>query len=360
MTIPAIYKFVNWITGTPVPIDDAMTSALTPTIDPDLQDALDNFLYAKFPALVPGCRIAIEPSNGAQGGNVVGSSTIYYNKYWHGWAPVYDGTLWRWKNCHGLSQTLADTTKSPAATVASTIYDMFLWQDTDGTLRHTRGPAWTNSGAGTSARSAAGALTRDATLNYVVNTLDITNGPLAGRGLWTGAIRTNSANTVDGYGQGQGSGGGAEVNMGYANLYNRLPWSISNLDTGAAYTYNGAGVRQCRASANNQIGWLNIGQSSNMHWMCTYLWFMQTVAAINAFMQMGYGINRTTGFDFSSQTYIQNNQGANVLQLRGAFTGSAVQGLAVGYNFLAMLEQSDGVNLNTYQQGPWQSIQIEY
>ncbi len=40
MTIPAIYKFVNWITGTPVPIDDAMASALTPTIDSSLLAAL--------------------------------------------------------------------------------------------------------------------------------------------------------------------------------------------------------------------------------------------------------------------------------------------------------------------------------
>lgn len=40
MTIPAIYKFVNWITGTPVPIDDAMASALSPPVDTSLLAAL--------------------------------------------------------------------------------------------------------------------------------------------------------------------------------------------------------------------------------------------------------------------------------------------------------------------------------
>lgn len=40
MTIPAVFKFINWITGTPVPIDDAMTSALTAPISTSLAAAL--------------------------------------------------------------------------------------------------------------------------------------------------------------------------------------------------------------------------------------------------------------------------------------------------------------------------------
>jgi len=36
MTIPAVFKFINWITGTPVPIDDAIVSALTFPVDADL------------------------------------------------------------------------------------------------------------------------------------------------------------------------------------------------------------------------------------------------------------------------------------------------------------------------------------
>ena len=49
MTIPAVFKFVNWITGTPVPIDNAMTSALTPTIDPDLLAALVSLITTYAP-----------------------------------------------------------------------------------------------------------------------------------------------------------------------------------------------------------------------------------------------------------------------------------------------------------------------
>jgi len=45
MVVPAVFKFVNWITGTPVPIDDAITSALTPTVDSALSTALSNFIF---------------------------------------------------------------------------------------------------------------------------------------------------------------------------------------------------------------------------------------------------------------------------------------------------------------------------
>src|SRR6185369_16070053 len=183
MTIPALFKFVNWITGTPVPIDDAITSALSPTIDTNLQNAL----FANIPVLAPGCRINIEPGNSAQGGNVIGSSTVYYNVYLHSWAPFNNGTTWVWKSIgnSGISQALSDATKSPAAAVASTVYDMYLWEDTDGTKRHTRGPAWTDSGAGTGTRGTAAALLRDPATGFLVNNVDITNGPRAGRGLFT-------------------------------------------------------------------------------------------------------------------------------------------------------------------------------
>ena len=44
MTIPAVYKFVNWITGTPVPIDDAIASAITPPVDNALNQAFIDYI----------------------------------------------------------------------------------------------------------------------------------------------------------------------------------------------------------------------------------------------------------------------------------------------------------------------------
>lgn len=44
MVAPALFKFVNWITGTPVPIDDAMTSALTTVVNSALSTALLAFI----------------------------------------------------------------------------------------------------------------------------------------------------------------------------------------------------------------------------------------------------------------------------------------------------------------------------
>jgi len=358
MTIPALFKFVNWITGTPVPIDDAITSALSPTIDTNLQNAL----FANIPVLAPGCRINIEPGNSAQGGNVIGSSTVYYNVYLHSWAPFNNGTTWVWKSIgnSGISQALSDATKSPAAAVASTVYDMYLWEDTDGTKRHTRGPAWTDSGAGTGTRGTAAALLRDPATGFLVNNVDITNGPRAGRGLFTGTIWVNSHGTLDGPSQLSGSGG-VECNMCYANYYNRIPWQVTNIDNGVAYNYSSATVRQARGSANNQIGWVNHGQaSSNMKYDYMFIYDINLVAAIGANLSFGCGRNQNTAFNFGNQTILSNPQGVNTLRYRSDSYSSNIQGNQIGYNYLAMLEQGDGTNANTFLGGFLQTMSIQY
>src|SRR6185369_3076630 len=76
---------------------------------------------------------------------VSGQTTVYYTPYIHQIVPIYDGTVLVPTNIGGeLSQTLADSTKSPAASVQDAMYDMFVWNDS-GTIRCTRGPAWTYS-----------------------------------------------------------------------------------------------------------------------------------------------------------------------------------------------------------------------
>jgi hypothetical protein len=54
-----------------------------------------------------------------------------------------------------MSQATTDATKSPAAVANSSVYDIFLMERFSGTLRATRGPAWSSdtsrgTGAGTS------------------------------------------------------------------------------------------------------------------------------------------------------------------------------------------------------------------
>ena len=86
---------------------------------------------------------------------VSGATTIYYTPY-VGWlVPLYDGTRFLPTDTGGeLSQATTDATKSPAAAGAVTCYDMFVWSDS-GTIRCTRGPAWTTATSGTGIVSVA-------------------------------------------------------------------------------------------------------------------------------------------------------------------------------------------------------------
>lgn len=76
--------------------------------------------------------------------SATGATTVYYTPAVGGFVPIYDGSAWNSMSFAELSQTLADTTKSPAAAAAYGTYDVFVWND-GGTLRATRGPVWTQA-----------------------------------------------------------------------------------------------------------------------------------------------------------------------------------------------------------------------
>lgn len=94
------------------------------------------------PLVTPQGRLTLNSGEPYTTTDVTGATTIYYTPAVGSYCPIYD-TSSTWDNTFflELSQTLADTTKSPAATVADRVYDMFVWNDI-GTIRCTRGPAW--------------------------------------------------------------------------------------------------------------------------------------------------------------------------------------------------------------------------
>lgn len=78
--------------------------------------------------------------------SVTGQTTIYFTPYRGCRAPIpdKDGFGFVMTEFSELSQATTDNTKSPAACAAYSNYDLFLWNDA-GTLRCTRGPAWTQA-----------------------------------------------------------------------------------------------------------------------------------------------------------------------------------------------------------------------
>lgn len=175
-----------------------------------------------------------------------GATTVYYTPYGGDQVPLYNGTSMTMTTFPEVSQATSDTTKSPAAVAATSVYDLFAWDD-GGTKRVTRGPAWTNS------------TTRGYTFTVVngvaLNTSSITNGPAAQRGTWVGTIASNASSTID-YIFGAASSGGTAARLMVWNAYNRVSTSTSVVDTGSGYVYASSAIRQARASAGNQISFV--------------------------------------------------------------------------------------------------------
>lgn len=169
--------------------------------------------------------------------NVSGATTIYFTPY-------------RW-NFTELSQATTDNTKSPAAVAANSNYDLFVWSDA-GTIRCTRGPAWTSdtargAGAGTTELTVVNGLT--------VNKNAITNGPGANQGVYVGTVRSNAGSTID-WTLGSAAAGGGQAWLAVWNNYNRVSVNPWVQDSTASWTYQSTTVRSMDNSNTNRISFI--------------------------------------------------------------------------------------------------------
>ena len=166
-------------------------------------------------------------------------TVVYYTPYLGNLVPIYDGTSFVMTSIGTeLSQTTTDATKSPAAAAAGLMYDVFVWNDA-GTIRCTRGPAWTNDTTRATGIMMVG--------GYWVNSGAITNGPAAQRGTLVGTIRTNASSQVDWIYGGLGAGGVAGV-FGVGNAYNAEEFATTVADSTDSWTYGTAAWRASNAS----------------------------------------------------------------------------------------------------------------
>lgn len=186
------------------------------------------------------------------------SGTIYFTPYVGNIIPLYDGTNMIPTAFNELSQLATDTTKSPAAAAASSVYDMFVWND-GGTLRLSRGPVWTN------------ATTRAMALSMVqgiqTNATAITNGPAANRGTYVGTVLTNSS------AQFQVTRGGilTAARIGVWNAYNRIALSGQITTAGGATSWT-PGTTATNVAGNSafNVAYVTGDIQSNMFQGATY------------------------------------------------------------------------------------------
>jgi hypothetical protein len=278
----------------------------------------------------PGGRLTLSTGTPVMRSTVSGSTTIYYTPYASDMVPIFDGTNMIPMSVSEVSQSTTDATKSPAAVAASKVYDVFVWNDS-GTLRATRGPAWTND------------TTRGYSLTIVngilLNASSITNGPAASRGTYVGTVRSNASSTVDYIFGGSASGGSAAF-FGVWNCYNRVATGTTVVDTSASYTYTAATVRQANGSAGNQISFV-LGLNEDAV-AVSYAAGGYTTAVAGSFFQYGMGFDNTAAMGRQPQIIYT---GSAVIAQAGC-TSADQWTPGVGVHVLSLNQVGDGAHAN--------------
>ena len=174
-------------------------------------------------------------------------TTVYFTPYKGNVIPLYNGTYLVPTEFTELSQATTDTTKSPAAVTTNSNYDLFVWSDS-GTLRCTRGPAWSSD---TSRGTGAGTTELELVKGVYLNKVAITNGPAANRGTYVGTVRSNGSSQID-WKLGSAAANGGEAFFGVWNNYNRVLVSWNVQDTTDSYTYQSTTIRAMNGSNTNR------------------------------------------------------------------------------------------------------------
>lgn len=238
-----------------------------------------------------GGRLTLTSGTPVLTSNALAATTVYFTPYNGNLIPVtLDGVNFNFTAFSELSQATTDTTKSPAAVAASKIYDIFVWND-GGTLRATRGPAWSSD---TARGTGAGTTELQLVSGFYTNKNAITNGPGANRGTYVGSVRSNASSQID-FNIGGSASGGTAGWIGIWNNFNRrLVYAKSN-DSGVSYSVNlNLTCRQARASAGNQISFL-MGLAENTSTVFVGVTSKNTGASGGNWSQMGAGLDATTG-----------------------------------------------------------------
>jgi hypothetical protein len=279
----------------------------------------------------PQGRLTLVSGLPVMGTSNAAATSVIWTPTGGGMVPIYNGTSFVMTPVAEISQATTDTTKSPAAVGASQVFDLFVWNDA-GTIRCTRGPAWTNS------------TTRGYTFTSVngipLNTSAITNGPGASLGTWVGTIASNAGSTIDFIYGAAGAGGVAGV-FNVWNAYNQAEIDCKVINTSATYTYTTATVRQADASAGMQVSLVNGSATSVID--VSYKDFFQP-AATGAAAIIGVSLDATNAFNTAAEAYFQSQGGSSFSFME---TRDQIKP-GIGSHFFAAVEKGDGTNANNF------------
>lgn len=219
-----------------------------------------------------GGRITLTTAVPVTTADVTGATTVYYSPYATNYITLYDGTNWVTTTFSEVSQATTDNTKSPAAVAASKVYDIFVWSDS-GTIRATRGPAWSSD---TSRGTGAGTSELELFEGRYMNKVSITNGPAARRGVYVGSIGSDASSQIN----------DSAAKRDVWNNFNRVLRHMRVLESTDSWTYNTATTRQARATATNQLEVVH-GLDEDAVWAAVRCIVNNSAGAANAYANIG-------------------------------------------------------------------------
>lgn len=280
---------------------------------------------SSFP-ITPQGRLTLTSATPVMTSTTSAQTTIYYTPYVGGLVPIYDGTRWTITPFTELSQATTDSTKSPAAVANNSVYDLFVWSDS-GTLRCTRGPAWSND------------TTRGYTLTMqngiLLNTSTITNGPGASRGTWVGTVRSNGSAQID-WIYGARAASGTAAFFGLWNAYNRVNVATMVQDTTDSWTLASSSIRSANNSTTMRCTMVRGANEDAI--FALYSCAMSPSASGSA--QVGVGIDSTSAFS----GWMSYAQTGTLVAAPGGYMG--LPGLGVHY--VQALESSQNAGTQTF------------
>jgi hypothetical protein len=281
---------------------------------------------------------------------VSNQTVVYYTPYVGNQIPLYNGTSLVPTTFIEISQATTDATKSPAAVAANQNYDVFVWSDS-GTVRCTRGPAWSSD---TARGTGLGTTELQMVQGVLTNRFAITNGPAANRGTFVGTIRSNASSQID-FTFGAGGNGGVAGSLNVWNCYNRADIWAFTVDT-ISYTYATSTVRQAHGATGNKINFI-----SGLAEDCLIACYTAEIGLIaSAYIQTGIGLDSITNFMTfgGKQIYAaQVNTGTSTSEVVN--TSMNIIPPQLGWHYVAALENSDGTHASTFNNESNNMLQIK-
>lgn len=267
----------------------------------------------------PGGRLTLTTGVPVTTSDVSSSATLYYTPHRHNRIVLYNGTRWKGYTFSELSQTAADTTKSPGALSGFASHDVFVWDDA-GTLRVSRGPVWAGE---TSRGTGAGTSELELFEGRWVNKVAITNGPAARRGLYVGTVRHNGAAAFC----------DTASRRFVWNAYNRVSRPMRALEATPSWSYQGA-PRQANGSTANQLAFVQGLVDDPVE---ADVLSVVGQATTGTTVSVGIGVDSTSTRSSIAPAGGTSLQAGGVDHVRSQFRGSMS---APGYHFLAWLEEA--------------------